>query len=108
MKNKPGVMVYFEMRPVLDALTDEEAGQLFRAILEYGETLCEPHIPDRIVPLWPLLRSRIFFDDQRYRNMCEQNAYKPYHNGAKKRQETPLSFDEWILQGDEDTEEDLS
>ena len=34
---KPGVMFYFEIRPCIKRLTLEEKGQLFEAILDYGE-----------------------------------------------------------------------
>lgn len=37
MGSQPGVMLYFEVRPCLIRLNDGEKGQLFEAILDYGE-----------------------------------------------------------------------
>ena len=97
MKQKPGVMIYFELSDVLDVLSDADAGKLFRIILEYGKTMLEPVIPDNLLVAWPLIRSRLFFDNQRYNNLCLQNAYKSYAHWEKEKGRTPLPFDEWLL-----------
>ena len=41
--SKPGVMIYFNDARVVDKLTDQEAGKLFRGILQYAE---RGEIPD--------------------------------------------------------------
>lgn len=46
---KPGVMFYFEIRPCIKRLTLEEKGQLFEAILDYGEYGAIPEV-DGAVP----------------------------------------------------------
>ena len=37
MKEKPGVMIYFDVLPVLTHLSIEEKGMLFEAILNYAK-----------------------------------------------------------------------
>ena len=100
MSKKPGVMVYFELRCVLDALSDQESGQLFRIILEYGETGVEPEIPDKLRIVWPLIKMRLMNDDQRYQTICEQNAYKNYCQQVKKHGDTPQAFEQWLYDSD--------
>lgn len=36
-KKRPGVMLYFDLRPCLKALSLEQKGLLFDSILSYGE-----------------------------------------------------------------------
>ena len=97
MSNKPGVMMYFELRPSLDKMSDELAGKLFRIMLEYGETLYEPEIPEGLEIAWPLIRYTLDRDHQRYQNRCTKNAYNAYARWATERGETLLTFDEWVL-----------
>ncbi len=56
MYEKPGVMIYFDLQETLDRLSDEQAGILFRAILEYGAKRTEPDLPDPLFFLCPLSR----------------------------------------------------
>ena len=41
-KKQPGVILYFDVRPSLKRLNASEKGQLFEAILDYGEHGIEP------------------------------------------------------------------
>ena len=42
MSEKPGIMVYFEMRNLLKLISDEDAGILFRAMLDFGAERIPP------------------------------------------------------------------
>ena len=42
--SKPGVVVYFDIRPCIARLSLSEKGQLFDAILDYAENGVEPEI----------------------------------------------------------------
>ena len=97
MSNKPGVMMYFELRPSLDKMSDELAGKLFRIMMEYGETLYEPEIPEGLEIAWPLIRCDIDRDHQTYQNKCTKNAYNAYSRWEKEKGQEPLTYDEWVL-----------
>ena len=106
MSNKPGVMMYFELRPSLEKMSDELAGKLFRVMMEYGETQFEPGIPEGLELIWPLIRCGIDRDDKRYRDKSLRSAYNIYVRWEKEKGRIPLSFDEWILVSDSDVPAD--
>lgn len=72
MAKKPGVMLYFELRPCLTHLSREEKGQLFEAILAYGEDGVLPEFNDRLEIAWSFVRLRIDADNEKYRAKCER------------------------------------
>ena len=52
MGSQPGVMLYFEVRPCLIRLNDGEKGQLFEAILDYGEHGIVPDFDGKMGVAW--------------------------------------------------------
>jgi len=98
MENKPGVMIYFDMAPILDRLSDKNAGILFRAILEYGATGQEPELPDRLRLVWPMIQMRLMADDQRYQTIIYKRKYAAYSRWAKYHGQTPVSYDQWLCE----------
>ena len=72
-KKRPGVMLYFEMRPCLRRLDDAQKGRLLEAILDYGEEGTEPKLEGMAALAWDFIRPRIDRDAEHYRQLCEQN-----------------------------------
>lgn len=93
MQDKPGVMIYFELREVLARLSCEECGELFRAILYYGETGEEPEMDWDLQVFWPLIRNRLDLDDQRYRNVTDKRRYAAYVRWTK--DEDIMTYEQW-------------
>lgn len=90
-KKQPGVMLYFDNFRFLDDLTDVEVGVLFRGIMEYAEYGIDPEFGERGLELvWKMIRPRIDYDANTYREKCENNAYSVYCREAKKRGEVPV------------------
>lgn len=75
MGNKPGIMLYFEMLPCLQEISDAQMGRLVRAMLAYGETGEEPRLADdpALKMAWPFVRLRLDQDEQRYRRRVTQS-----------------------------------
>lgn len=70
---KPGVMVYFELLPLLEQLGDASSGCLFRAILSYGQSGTVPTFDDPTLrAVWVLIQRSIDVDDEAYRRKVEQ------------------------------------
>lgn len=90
-KKRPGVMIYFELRLSLRRLSREEKGDLFDAILDYGETGVLPDFDGVLGVVWDFVQPRIDADANAYRERCEQSA-----EAAKRRWEKrmPLGADE--------------
>lgn len=94
---KPGVMLYFDLRPCLKRLTQEQKGQLFEAILEYGEFGAVPNFDDDIglAVAWDLIRPMIDRDNERYEQAIIQRKHAAYSRECKRNGETPLGLEEW-------------
>ncbi len=81
-KKKPGVMLYFDIRPALQRLSLEERGLLFEAILEFGEFKTEPCFTGTLDVAWAFIVQRLIEDDKTYYNKCakaSENANKRWH-----------------------------
>ena len=96
MKKKPGVMVYFDLRRMLTLLTDAEKGQLFEAILEYGETGLVGELSDTLRIAWPLIQMRLDTDTNRYAYVALKRKYAAYVRWAKEHGEEPILYSDWI------------
>lgn len=97
MKERPGVMLYFENRDCIDALSDADAGQLVKATLRYAQTGERPQFEGLLNIVWLLLRPIIDRDAERYRYQCLTKTYAVYCRTQDKKGEERLSFDDWCL-----------
>lgn len=89
---RPGVQLYFEIRPTLKRLTNEQKGMLLDAILEYGEFEVLPNFEGDLALeiTWDFIRPRIDADGERYRQNCEQRRKAAEARWAK-REDAPAS-----------------
>ena len=92
---KPGIMVYFEIRPCLELMTMKERGELLTAMLEYGETGEEPKLAGNLRVVWPLIRDKLDRDTKRYDNIVMRNRYASYAKTAANNSVGKLSYDQW-------------
>lgn len=70
-KQRPGVMIYFSIRPSLKRLTLEEKGALFEAILDYGQTGALPEFDGVLGIAWDFIQPRIDRDGEQYQKIVE-------------------------------------
>ena len=101
---KPGVMFYFDVRPCLKRLTNEEKGLLFEAILDYGETGCVGELTDTLRIVWPLIQNKLDTDSLQYDKKVVKRKYASYTRWSKEHQEIPLSYEDWLEAQGYDTE----
>ena len=99
MGKQPGVMLYFEIRPCLERLTMDEQGQLFRAILDYGEDGIEPNFQYMLGIAWDFIKPRLERDRERYDEKVQKNRYAVYVRERKRLAAEPLSIEEWTAAG---------
>ena len=95
MGNKPGVMIYFDTVPVMRMMSHKELGQLFLAIMEYGQNETEPKLTGKAEILWPLIRQRLENDDYRYEQTVMKRRYAAYTRWERQGGNEPKSFCEW-------------
>ena len=95
MSQRPGVMLFFDVRPALKRLTIEERGQLFEAILDYGELGLLPDFEGGLGIVWDFIQPRIDQDAERYADKVLKNKYSTYVREAKKADIQPAEFETW-------------
>lgn len=95
MKERPGVMLYFDNKDCFDALSDEETGRLIKGLLSYALTGREPQFDGALMLVWLMLKPRIDYDASRYYKLCRQKSYAVYCREQDKKQLPKQSFSEW-------------
>ena len=94
--SRPGIMIYFDIVRSLEDLNDAEVGQLFRALLEYGQTGVLPDFQDRALrTVWRQLQARADQDAAKYSKKCLDSRFAVYCREAEKKGQIPLPRDEW-------------
>lgn len=105
---KPGVMIYFDIRPGLRRLTTEERGELFDVILDYAEFGKEPDVNGMVGLAWDLIRPKIDRDTCKYNEQITKKQYAVYVREEKKKGNKPLKFDDWLLSHDNTCNQQVS
>lgn len=74
--SRPGTMLYFDTRPCLKRLTNEQKGQLFEAILDYAEFSVVPDFGDDVglAIAWDFIQPKIDRDNERYEQISKRRA----------------------------------
>lgn len=74
-KGPKGILVYLEDYSAIQQLSLEERGQLFTAMLEYGNgaVIESSDLTGGSHYLWPLFKSRIDAQFKKYEETCERN-----------------------------------
>ncbi len=98
MAERPGFMIYFDFAPALAKLTDDEAGKLFKAIMDYASMGIVSEIEGLCGFAFEMIRPRIDKDRKVYEEKCRKSSYTAYVREAKKRGETFLEYGEWLAQ----------
>ena len=88
MKKPKGFFTYLHHENVINALSDEQAGRLYKALLRYGNTdekadfSGDPALHVAFI----LLKSEIDFNFERYSQICENRSRAALIREEKKRQ----------------------
>ena len=88
-KKQPGVILYFDVRPSLKRLNASEKGQLFEAILDYGEHGIEPKLDGVLGIAWDFIMPKLTRDSAHYteepiRSFCTRvEETKPSKNNLR-------------------------
>ena len=79
-KERPGVMLYFDLRPCLKRLSLQEKGLLFEAVMDYAQYGEVPLLDGMAGIAWDFIQPRIDRDAERYEEVSERRR-----QAAKKR-----------------------
>lgn len=97
MANKtPGVMIYFNtINAFLPRMTSEEAGDLFKAIINYAQTGEVTELDGFGGAAFDLLRPVIDKDAEKYGKTIDKRRYAVYCRETERNGERPLDFNQW-------------
>ena len=95
-QQKPGVMLYFEMRNVFEALSNEKRGILLSAILDYSEHGIQPDFRGSLRIAWASIQPRLDRDDDNYARKSQVRRYAVYIRESKKDGVLPLPYEQWL------------
>ncbi len=110
-KEKPGMMLYFELIPALEQLTDEQRGKLLYGAICYAKTGEAPNLEKDLVlnALWPLVAARADSDDLAYQSKKKEASYRRRYGIYKAQREKEgmdcLTYPEWRERVEEPDEE---
>ena len=95
-QQKPGVMLYFEMRNVFEELSNENRGILLSAILDYSEHGIQPDFRGSLRIAWASIQPRLDRDDENDTHKSQQRRYAVYIRESKKDGVLPLPYEQWL------------
>ena len=95
-QQKPGVMLYFEMRNVFEELSNEKRGILVSAIPDYSEHGIQPDFRGSLRIAWASIRHKLDRDDDNYARKSQVRRYAVYIRESKKDGVLPLPYEQWL------------
>ena len=72
-KNAPGFILEKDQKIIIDELSNEEAGIIFKAIYEYETTKEEPLLDKTLKIVFKQFKVKLDFYDEKYNTTCETN-----------------------------------
>ena len=94
-KERPGIILYFDMAAPLKHLENEDKGRILNAMLEYGQYGVVPEL-DGVLPIvWDCIKPKLDADALRYKKVVIRNTHSSYCAKEKKAGHIPLDFEEW-------------
>lgn len=76
---KPGVMIYLDILPTLELLSNEEAGELFKAAVHYAAGELPEITLEKVRKIWPRVKIRIEADNRAYFEKTRNSQFAVFH-----------------------------
>lgn len=84
-ENKDSFVLYFDYRKHLEFLTDAECGQLFKALLDYGETKKQPELDGAALMAFSFITAQMDRDAKKYAETCRKRSESGKKGGRPKK-----------------------
>lgn len=105
---KKSFLVYGEdLKEILDDLTDEQVGQLFRGMVSYHNTGVDPHFTGALKYVFIPIRQQMDRDKDRYEQKCEKNRANGRLGGRPRKPSETEWFSEKPKKADIDKDIDI-
>ncbi len=106
MKERPGVMFYFDKWEDIKNESDEICAAFFRAAMDYAQHGVLPDFKGGYKLAWSLIQSEIDRDAERYADISVSRRYSRYCGVEKSAGREPLNFEDWKRSISTDNERD--
>ncbi len=84
--DKVSFLIYLEYEEQFNLLSDEQLGQLMRAIMSYEKTGKEPQLDGMLKMAFSFIKTRLDKDREKYKSKCEKNKQNGAKGGRPKKQ----------------------
>lgn len=90
MKKPKGFFTYFHMSEMLEVLTDNQAGRLYKALLRYGDNgeLTDFSDDQPLMMAFIMMRKEIDINVEKYNKTCERNRENGKKGGRPKKEQS--------------------
>ena len=85
--DKNSFLIYLDYEEQFDLLTDEQIGQLMRAIMKYEKTKEIPQLDGMLKMAFSFIKTQLDRDREKYEKKCERNKENGAKGGRPKKQE---------------------
>lgn len=84
--DKNSFLIYLDYEEQFNLLTDEQVGQLIRAIIKYEKTKEEPQLEGMLKMAFSFIKTQLDRDREKYEAKCEKNRENAKRGGRPKKQ----------------------
>lgn len=91
MKKPKGFFTYFHLSPIIAKLSDDQAGRLYKALLQYGDTGTITDFSDDLAcdMVYTLMCGEIDVNIERYNAICEKRSEAGKKGGRPPKEKPP-------------------
>lgn len=85
--DKNSFLMYLDYEEQFNLLTDEQVGQLMRAIMQYEKTGNIPELDGMLKIAFSFIKAQLDRDREKYNKKCEKNKENGRRGGRPKKEE---------------------
>ena len=90
---KNSFIIYIDYEEQFNLLTDEESGQLLKAIIQYEKTRIIPKLNGAVNMAFSFIKNQLDRDREKYQNKCEKNRKNGVMGGRPKKKKEEKKTD---------------
>lgn len=87
MTEAPAILIFKETKEIIDNLTEEETGKLFKAVFDYSDTKTVPVLPRDLYIAFLIIKSKIDASEERYQRKLTYNKERQRERRAREKAE---------------------
>lgn len=96
-KEKISFLMYLDYEEHFKLMTDEQLGQLLRAIMEYEKTREVPQLDGMVKMAFSFIKAQLDRDREKYEEKCAKNKENGKLGGRPKKNQTDIEKTERFL-----------